>query len=280
MSSFRYLFQIELIVTFLFLVSCGGETSYEAVRSDCSISDGGYPLSYGENSVYYTVTEDCYAGISLLMNIDLDSFGVVPHSFDSAVTTDERLIAGLYVILADDDLTVEQISDIQYISDSFRSGVEDVIDVYDIGPTAGWSYLWYRHIDRWSDSISWSGSSDYSMGYQPNSKSIYVSDLTSLHPSRSDSAIPVEVASSLIHESSHGYLGEHIECASGSFSCDSNFDGAYGAQILWIYEWIRGHVDVLEEEDCFKASALIDGYCRAVYSVEEYPPCVVDSACY
>lgn len=238
----------------------------EEARAVCGyadLEDDEFPFSGGD--AFVGVSERCAEALGDAIGLDWDSFGDEPHAFVEVTTSAELVVGGVAVLVAyGNALEVAEHAPLADELDQVRS---------ELGGEGGAlpEEVWFAFVQKWVTVVRFSPGLDKTMTRSPDDGVVSVAELDELGIG------PVSVALALIHESSHGFLPNHVPCSPTSeYTCDDDPTGAYGAGVIWGYNWLTCNRALLDLGTCITTETTIRNQCGHIAGRDAFTPCGYD----
>jgi hypothetical protein len=182
-------------------------------------------------------------------------------------TVGDRVIGGLFTLVASDVGTVGELLAEPWLPDLLRDGLGDVRGGLGNDDPAG--ALWWAFVTDRVDSLR--------LRNDVLSYEVYARydgyGIVTVWPALGEEALgSMEVGSTLVHEASHSTAPSHIECPMGA-SCDPSPEGAYGIGATWAYLWLQVNGGAVDEGDARTAEEWIRFTCYHLLDRSGFAPC-------
>lgn len=265
-------------------VACGGtrvvadlreaKVSYEDALAACGLDAPVGYLPHVDGQANVEISELCAETLGVAIGMDWASFGSAPRAFGVPEDSAEMLIAAAWLLMATDlgpvdggcamlEEGAEFCAKIEYFhrpGDGVNQALFEIVGAYTtVTRSAGKSEVWKAYYD--DGVVTWS-------------ESIYLSP----YGSTPDAVASTVVASTMVHEASHGFLPSHIEDCELTTSCDADGLGTYGVSAMLIglrlenLPWTEGNQCSREFSDLTNACDF------QILDSTDVPPCQFVSA--
>lgn len=240
--------------------------SAEEARESCGYSKldaTGYPLSGWDGAP--GVSEVCARILGRAVGLDWASFGEEPHAFDAPETSAETVIGGVAVLVAyGNTLEVAESPPLEARLDEVQAGLGDERG-------ARPEEVWLGLVQRWVEGVVYEPTETRAMSRSAEDGVVSVASPEILGTN------PVSAALALVHEAAHGFSPNHEPCSPGSeHTCDADPTGAYGAGVLWAYNWLTNNQASLAPVTCINAESALVNQCGHIYGADGFTPCADD----
>lgn len=238
---------------------------YDDLRQACGLEDGQFVASTDDGEPIHPITEECADRLGAAIGMEWDTFGAVPHGFEVAGTTDERVIGGVFTLLASDQGTIGE-----WEPDP-QLGEDDAV-----------GEVWWDTFTGRIDRIKFSEREEEAARYRPF-KTIVFGDLTdaSVHPDWPNTV--VWVAGLLLHEAAHNGGNFHGRCEVGAaegYFCDPDPSGAIGVEASWLSDWLDNDRDNRSGSQCEDVVRELRWVCGLIEEPSNFDPCGPSELCW
>lgn len=230
-----------------------------------------YNLSQESN---YYISAECSESLGDAIGLDWVSFSDQPHGFEVAQTNSEFVIGGLFLLISS---RMGTIGDISHNQSTPQLLVEELLSLqstndYNNGDSA--NIFWFGSVSDRIDKTIYSENLNSLASYSDSKKTLSISNL-STEPTRGSA---VETAGYIVHEASHGFMPDHVDCYLGDGRCDSTPNGAYGLQAWWQNSWLKENHSSIPTPDCRAANDNILNMCESILDTDSYEPCTINES--
>lgn len=212
---------------------------YASVREYCDDEVAAWRPDAEAGELIPEMRATCAERLGESVGLDWEAFGFAPDELWSS-DRGAYVLAGLLTVAASDAGALGDEDMPTFLAEE----VDQVVGGRDVAPSEAWYAFLRRAIGR----IIPVDGVDYTANYDAETRTVRIGPMFGW-PSLYGASLPASAAHVLVHEAAHRVAPDHVTCEE-DHGCDPTPEGAYGAGIWWVDDWMRREPGALDGLGC------------------------------